>query len=233
MLKITCLGALYILKRLQECRQNTELVVWYNHGMRYYPDRKLYVGDLAGNRRLHGLRAFQIAHALNRVRRELAGGPESNDVVAPSEADIAGLKARLYKSGPVQKRREQFIGALSQDTIDDRDALKGLLVVQKPFGLCRDGCHRPTKIAEWFVTDPADRHKGLGKFLLKQVFNQSEESHFDDPVEVWVANSNWTVADGLYKLGFWRNPVKTGAEALHSMPTGSLVQYLNKGSQPI
>ena len=129
---------------------------------------------------------------------------ENEDPPPGSPGDIDWRIPRLQKSGPVQEKGLEFIGAfaLTQGMrISDADtALRGLLVVTKPDGVCTlstldsPTAHRPTEILELDSMVP-----GLARLMLRQV-----DIHPEDLVTLDVARGN-DRAIGIYEhYGFRR-----------------------------
>jgi hypothetical protein len=145
------------------------------------------------------MRARQLSHFMTWVhdfymRPKEEGGLGlvrlDNEDPPGSPGDIDWRIPRLQKSGPVQEKKLEFIGAfaLTQGMrISDADtALRGLLVVTKPDGVCTPSTHnsaalhRPTKILELDSMTP-----GLARLMLRQV-----NIHPGDLVTLDVAQGN-------------------------------------------
>lgn len=114
--------------------------------------------------------------------------------------DIPWRVEKLRSAGLIQLAGLEYIGAFARDgsggISEDVSALRALLVLCKPEGLCARGRHAPTQIAEWDVAED-DRGRGFGKALL-----QRADIHPADEVILDVARPN-IAARGIYEhFGF-------------------------------
>jgi hypothetical protein len=139
---------------------------------------------------------------LGRIDADPPPNPDNMD-------EISWRMDRIRKPGASPKLRPVYIGAFtvkgsipgsafSMDKSDD--AMKGLLVLNKPDGPCGESplVHRPTEIVEWDVAEE-ERGKRLGRTLLQQGLSYM---HPEDKVQLDVAETNQLSQDIYAHYGF-------------------------------
>jgi ribosomal protein S18 acetylase RimI-like enzyme len=122
-----------------------------------------------------------------------------------TDADIEWRMDRLQSVGPVQQVGREIIAAIQTAEDGDKlsespDAMKGLLVLLKPFGICTDEGHQPTEILEWDVKAEA-QGRGIGRAMLA-----GADIHPQDEVILDVAETNLAAQKIYTSYGFVFDP---------------------------
>jgi RimJ/RimL family protein N-acetyltransferase len=155
------------------------------------------------------LRATQLGNFMGHVQffytDELGLTRIDPDPPPGTEADIEWRIGRLQSVGPVQQAGREVIASIQttgdgESLSESPDAMKGLLVLMKPYGLCTADGHQQTEIVEWDV-DAAFQGKGLGRAMLA-----GADIHPQDEVTLDVAEPNTKAQEIYTKYGFVFDP---------------------------
>lgn len=153
------------------------------------------------------LKGQQCSHVMQWVQRDVYGRDlgltriDTDPMPDPNDpADVEWRMSRIQASGPLQETGLAFYGAFQTDAegrpLQSVEAMVGMLVMRKPYGLCLPRRHRQTQILEIDVHEDY-RGKGVGRALLGLGMI---DVHPDDTVVLDVARPN-TAAQAVY-LGY-------------------------------
>lgn len=137
---------------------------------------------------------------------------------------------RLTASGQVEEDGLEFLAAFALRNdgtpVGRLDAIKALLVLDKPERLCGPNGHTPTRILEWDV-DGALRGQGLGRAILRAGVIGI---HAEDPVILDVSKDNPDAIAVYEHYGFERDltvpPQELGVFATQHLRYGTTAQAL-------
>lgn len=157
------------------------------------------------------LRAKQLNHFMEHEVNPYYGSPKSEGGLGLTYIDSEPLTIgdrirRLMQAGFVQEAGLEYIigyhpnedGHIPHTT----DAIKGLAVLSKPNGYCKDTVHAPTEIVEFDLAKDY-RNRGLGVIMLGEVL---ERIHPEDQVQLDVAQDNRRARDFYARAGLRDDP---------------------------
>jgi hypothetical protein len=158
--------------------------------------------DLPGATRLAEQMSHFMAGVHNFYMHDLGLERVDTDPPPGDPGDIEWRIDGLRRSGDVETNGIAFIGAFALRAdgtpSDEPDALKGLLVLNKPEGTCTDDEHQPTDILEWDVVEGL-RGSGLGRTMLREGLTTV---HPEDTLTLDVAENNLAARAIYQRYGF-------------------------------